>query len=138
MYDYRFLSHTADIAVLLQADSLKELFAAGLHAMNEVLREGFCRQASPPDVEETLTLQSIDDTALLIDFLSEALTLSYLRRCLFCEVEIGRMAGGALEATLRGCPVDFFTDDIKAVTYHDAHIRQTAEGRWETPVIFDI
>lgn len=138
MYHYRFLSHTADIAVLLQADSKKELFAAGLHAMNEVLREGFCGQAPPSNIEETLALQSIDDTALLIDFLSEALTLSYLRRCLFCKVEIARLAGGALTATLHGCPVDFFTDDIKAVTYHDAHIRQTTAGRWETPVIFDI
>jgi len=138
MYQYHFFSHTADIAVLLRADSLEDLFAAGLYAMNEVLREDFCSSAPPPGIEEPLRLHSIDDTALLIDFLSEALTLSYLRRCLFCEVEIEQVAGGALEATLRGCPVDFFTDDVKAVTYHHADIRRRADGQWETPVVFDI
>lgn len=138
MYEYHFLSHTADIAVLLRADTVEGLFSAGLHAMNEVLREGFCAGASPPEIRTPLNVQSIDDTALLIDFLSEALTLSYLHRCLYCTVDIEIKKDSALQAFLHGCPVDGFTDDVKAVTYHDAEIRRAADGRWETPVIFDI
>ena len=138
MFDYRFLSHTADIAVLLRADTLENLFAAGLRAMNEVLREGFCTGEPAPDRRMPLSLQSIDDTALLIDFLSEALTMSYIHRCLYCTVDIEPIKDKALQGVLHGCSVEGFTDDIKAVTYHDAEIRRTADGRWETPVIFDI
>jgi SHS2 domain-containing protein len=38
---------------------------------------------------------------------------------------------------IRGCPVDHFNDDIKAVTYHGAEVVNDA-GKWRTPVIFDI
>jgi SHS2 domain-containing protein len=41
-------------------------------------------------------------------------------------------------ATIKGNRVSYFDEDIKAVTYHEAAVKQNNEGQLETVIIFDI
>lgn len=137
MYQFDFLPHTADVCLQVSADSVGELFQGALLGMNEVLREGFCRNASPSTLHQTVEIRSVDTTTLLIDFLSAVLTHTYLDRALYCKLSIQKLTQNHIRADIAGYPVDFFGDDIKAVTYHGAEICQV-DGRWQTPIIFDI
>jgi len=38
----KYLSHTADIRMLIEAENLQDLFALGVKGMNNILKEAFC------------------------------------------------------------------------------------------------
>lgn len=138
MYTIDHLSHTADIRLHLRADSREELFRAGFEAMNQIIKPDACRKPCPCIIKQEIELSSVDDTTLLIDFLSDVLTLCHEHKAVFCEVDFQEMKPNRLLATIGGRPANGFEEDIKAVTYHEANVRQNAEGQWETPLIFDI
>jgi len=86
----------------------------------------------------TVTVYASDRTALLVDFLNEALSLAQIHKEVYLSVAFSTFSEIALEATLKGAKVDEFNEDIKAVTYHEADVRQNEKGEWETTLIFDI
>jgi SHS2 domain-containing protein len=139
MKSFEILPHTADVRLRLDADTLEELYQAGIEGMAEILRETFCRGRSGPwRYQRRLTLASVDTTALLIDLLSELLTLVHTEQVLFCKIEVHHLDQRQLDCTVSGDPVDALDEDIKAVTYHEADVRQGPDGRWTTMIIFDI
>lgn len=138
MKKFSLLPHTADIRLHLEADSPDELFRAGLEGMSAILGEDFCTHPHPHDLRERIAFKSPDRTSLLIDFLSEVLTLTHTQRAIFCEAAIADLREDSLDITVFGSPVDRLAEDIKAVTYHEANVHERSDGRWETIVIFDI
>lgn len=138
MRSYEFLPHTADIRMKLRADSLSELFYAGLLGMSEILVPGFCSDSVSMEPKTTVEVEAADLTALLVDFLSEVLTLSSQNKMVFCEMHFIMLSNRDLVAELAGAPIKKFGKDIKAVTYHEAEVKQNEKGDWETTIIFDI
>jgi SHS2 domain-containing protein len=136
MKRFQVLPHTADSRLLVQADTLPELFKAALEGMNQILKKGFSLSAAP--VKEKLSLSAADSTGLLIDFLSQVLSLSLLKQAVFNQVDFKQISETALTAELTGSPVGRFDKEIKAVTYHEAAVTKNAEGLWETKIVFDI
>jgi SHS2 domain-containing protein len=138
-YAYTFLEHTADIRILLEGDSFQGLFLAGIQAIAEILKPGFCPAQNPPYAfERTMQLESTDRTALLIDFLSDVLTQCHMDQAIYCTATANRLSETGIEAVIHGMPVADFDDDIKAVTYHEAEVRHKNEGKWSCMVIVDI
>ncbi len=133
-----YLPHTADIRMRVIAASIPDLFTAAMRGMSDVLSETSCEEPIISDNHQELSLQSRDLTCLLVDFLSEVLTLSYTEKCVFCELEIREQSPEFLKARIGGKPVDGFTEEIKAVTYHEAEVVQNDDGLWFTNVVFDI
>ena len=74
------LEHTSDVAIWAEGFSLKELNSNALWQMNEVLIPGYCSKAEHYDCLLRVNIRSNDPTALLIDFLSEALASLIFRR----------------------------------------------------------
>jgi len=132
------LPHTADVRLHIQADSLHELFAGALIGMSNLLKDGFCDSVVQATINERISISATDRTSLLVDFLSEALTLSYTKKALFCTLGIAQLTDNQLEGELSGVPVDSFDEDIKAVTYHEANVMRNESGQWETVIFFDI
>ena len=155
---YEFFDHTADIGVNMYGATLEELFRNAAQAMYEALgkleKTGVRSQKS---VE--LRAESLED--LLHDWLAELLYEVEANHILFDEIAsltvCGRAVPGAkgpvnrgedavptfeLRATLSGGTIDFSrsqtNEEIKAVTYHQLHVEQTADGRWRATVIFDV
>jgi SHS2 domain-containing protein len=107
--------------------------------MTEILRESFCRERPGPlTYRRRVILASVDTTALLIDLLSELLTSVHTERILFCKIDVHHLDQRQLDCTVSGDPMDALDEDIKAVTYHEADVRQGPDGRWTTMIIFDI
>ena len=137
MKKFKLLSHTADIRLLLEASTREELFEVAVLGMNEVMKKGGCVKCKNT-INKTLSLTSVDITSLLVDFMSEVLTLSYEEVALYCEFEILKLDETSLTATIKGCSIDSFDTDVKAVTYHEADVKKSKLRNWETVIIFDV
>ncbi|SMO49112.1 archease [Fodinibius sediminis] len=133
-----FLTHTADVKVRVTAETLPGLFRLGLRVLNQLLVPDINHREGDLTIVKNINIQSSDLTALIIDFLSEVLTLSQIYKAVFIEVEIHEMSRCRLSGVLKGMEVNAFQEDIKAVTYHEAKVRVNEKGEWETIIIFDI
>jgi SHS2 domain-containing protein len=139
MQEYKILEHTADVRLLVKGKTLHDLFTAALAGMNEIMgnkKNG--RITDDLDRVRELSIVSLDTTGLLIDFLSEVLTISHQENTIFPLAEFLRLDDNSLEGWIFGRKVREFKEDIKAVTYHEAEVRRNEQGELETIIIFDI
>ena len=134
---YQFLPHTADIRMRVESDKLPSLFSAGVRGMSQILKEGGCSE-DRYEIQRMITVNSLDITCLLIDFLSDVLTYCYTDKAVFCKVDFLEFSKEMLVAKVSGTSIDVFDEEIKAVTYHEADVIQNNSGLWESIVVFDI
>ena len=106
--------------------------------MGNILKENFCESSHKIDTEVMIELKATDNTSLLIDFLSDALSQSYINNVVFWDIEIIELMEYKIRAKLSGTQVEIYDEDIKAVTYHEAHVTKNDKGYWGTSIIFDI
>ncbi len=148
---YEFTEHTSDIRMRVTGRTLDDLFRSALLGMMAALGPG-----SPIRGEGSLgslpmsavsalsahprriSFSANDATALLIDFLNEALGHVHAAREVYTGVRFESLSETELVAELCGYVTDAFDEDIKAVTYHEAHAKRTKDGGWETTIIFDL
>ena len=134
---YFFLEHTGDIRMKVEADSLDELFRVALAGMNHVIA-GDHQPGGQEARSLALDIESLDETALLVDFLSEVLAETHTEYAVYGELTILSLGEGRLRAHLNGQTVGGFEEDIKAVTYHEAQVIKDKEGCYHCVIVFDI
>jgi SHS2 domain-containing protein len=66
------------------------------------------------------------------------LTLSHTEQAIFCHLEFEVLSNTQIRAEVMGTGVEYFDEDIKAVTYHEAEVIINKMGHWETLVVIDI
>ncbi len=132
------VKHTADVELEVGGRTLQELFTNSLEAMCDILKEGGCKTISHFDCSVRVVVSAKDCTSLLIDFLSEVLSLSNIQKSIFCNVYFSELTENKVEAQLYGIWFDHFDREIKGVTYHEARVKKNDFNNWETHIIFDI
>ena len=125
--------HTADIRIEISSASPEELFADGVRGLMHVMKP----EVSEEEIVVTVEVESPDLTALLVDFLNELLLRCHTRRETF-EPESIVLRDDTVVARLRATPVSDFEEDVKAVTYHEADVRQAEDGAWTTTIVLDV
>lgn len=86
----------------------------------------------------SVSLTAVDAESLLVDWLNELLYLHETTGDVFTRYELAAWSPTRLEATVSGGPpAQRPRLHIKAVTYHQLHVAQTAVG-WTADVFFDI
>lgn len=140
---YRFLEHTADIAVEVRGETLEELFNNSAEAWLEtVLGSDFTPYIN--DVKD-VTLRELSSEELLVGFLSELNYLLFVHRWIPARVSgltIEKDAGELLLiARLEGEEFSIerhsLKEEIKAVTFHNMNIVKN-NGEFVTRIVFDI
>lgn len=146
MKDFELIPHTADIQIRVYGATMNDLFRNALIGMFQAIgpqaagctRIGDRVQCPTLPEQHDIEVTSIDRTALLIDFLSQAVALSDIHNQAYLDVVIKELTDTHIKATVQGVNVQGFeVVEIKAVTYHDAHIRQI-DGIWQVDIVFDI
>jgi len=126
---YRFVPHTADIAVELRARSETGLYQAGVDALRALL---VGQSPVAPAEERPIPRRGADPTTRLIHFLSDVLYLYDTTRFLPARVS---------PTGIRGEPLDPARHDaqreVKAVTHHGALVEQDETG-YRTTIVFDV
>lgn len=139
---FKILSHTADIALEVQAANLEALFTEAARGWKEIVLED--SQTRPAETR-SVRLSSPEREDLLVQWLGELNYFLTVQRWVFHQTEqfaLHEAAGEwALEAKVSGEPLDsqrhYIYCDIKAVTYHQLKIQPTGEG-WKVRMVFDI
>ncbi len=130
---WKELSHTADWALRVWADDRLSLLQEALAGMYALL--GVQEAAMAAGTPQQLTLTAPDDESLLVAFLNEA--LYWLEEGVIWHQARLQRQGDALLVTFFPVPVARVEKEIKAVTYHNLHIRQRPQGV-ETTLVFDV
>ena len=129
MTPYRFVPHTADVAVELTATDFDGLRRAGVDALRELL---VGRSEVRPAEERAVAPRGNDDAERLVHFLADALYLYDTERF----VPAGVTPGG-----IRGEPFDparhEAQPEVKAVTWHGAEVERTKDG-FRVTIVFDV
>lgn len=136
MFHFEQIPHTADVTVSITADSLKELFAGALAGMFSASAPRFAKEQKNTRTDR-VSLTAPDTETLLVDFLSHALALSDMYNHAYTTVLFHSCSAYSLEADLIGVPVQGFTIEIKAVTYHDLTVTCN-NGRYQASIVLDI
>lgn len=135
---FELLDHPADIGFRARRATAEELFGNCARALVSIIL----------DPAEIRPIQAIDVPAeggdresLLVNWLNEVLYHVDGRRIALSEFEISRINDTRVECTARGEPRDRERHpsrlSVKAVTYHQLKIANTADG-WVADVFVDI
>lgn len=126
---YRFLPHTADVAVELRGRSEIALYQAGVDALRELLVG-----ASPvlAVAERPIPRRGTDLAERLIHFLGDALYLYDTERFLPARVTPRGIAGDTFDPTKHHAQ-----REVKAVTHHGAAVQVDEDG-FRSTVVFDV
>lgn len=137
MRNFEVLPHTADTRLKVKGDSFKELFFAALEGMNSIIKGDIEIKYSIAS-NESIIIDSVEPSVLLIDFLSEILTLTHRKKQLYFISGFDKFNEYHIECNLNGYEISGFDEDIKAVTYTEVNIIRTEENLFETIIVFDI
>ena len=130
---YEILEHRADLKIRAFGKNKKELFLNALLGMNAGLEP---EKDKKQNVKRRISIKSLDLSALLVDFLNEALYLIQVHKEIYNKIKFIKFSDNELKGELIGQKVERFGKDIKAVTYHDLDIHHNEN--WEGTVLFDI
>lgn len=131
---YRLIEHTADLCFEVTAGSYPELLAESLQAMTAWT----CPVWGSVCAERRFSVEAPDRSALLVDLLNEALTLSQIHREAYDRLRFATIGDRRVEGFFLGRAISGAADEIKAVTYHGAKVEQHADGCWSAIILMDI
>ncbi len=138
MKTYRITDHIADVRMFIEASSFEELLEAGLEGMSSILKKDFCGKIVYNEITLNVEFHYSDKTSLLIDFLSDVLTMSHIHNAVFCSIDFESLNEDFMRCKVYGKRVDSFEKDVKAVSYHEAEVTTGSIGLLQTYIIFDI
>jgi SHS2 domain-containing protein len=128
---HRWIEHTADLELELEAGSEEEVLTEGLRAVAGLLGE-----AEGPLLEREVVVEAADRATLLADWLEELLFLAESEGLVPVDAHQLRIEGARLDAKVlarRGRPRPY----VKAVTYHGLRFERDGEG-WRARVVLDV
>jgi protein archease len=129
---YRWVEHTGELEVEIEADSEAGVFAQGLEAMRELLRDGGEEAAGTMRI----VLAAPGRAALLADWLGELAFLAETQGFVpdrLASLDLAEEGLVADVAGTRGEPSHL----VKAATYHRLEFERAGSG-WRARVILDV
>jgi SHS2 domain-containing protein len=129
---YRWVDHTAELELQIEASSEKDVFAEALAAFAELVGDG----ASDGSVRHEVKVRATDRATLLAEWLGELVFLLETDDFVPDRVAELQLAGGELTATVeghRGAPPHL----VKAVTYHGLTMERDGDV-WKARLVLDV
>lgn len=127
------IPHTADWSIRVWAQDLPGLLAESARGMYWLAG---AKLADHPRVKRAFETAGNDGESLLVAFLSELVFYAEQEFTGFDDFDL-RIKDGRLEVVMEGAPLERLDKAIKAVTWHNLKINQTASGL-EVDVVFDV
>lgn len=132
---HRFVEHTGELELRLEAPTLAALLEEGARALAEVMAE----DASGPPTEppERVEVSASDRESLLVSWLNELVYRGEVSKCVYRDVHVEHADDRHVEATLRGRTPSSPRTAVKAATWHRLRVRETATGL-EATLVLDV
>jgi len=120
------IEHTADVSLRIRGCDLSDLLRHAAEGMAGLLVTD--PAAIPVTQMERFDLAAYDAESLLVNWLSELAYWAESEGVVFCQFDLFNVTPTRLQAVARGGNVASLNKYIKAVTYHNLNIIETAEG----------
>jgi SHS2 domain-containing protein len=133
---YRWVDHTAELELQIEAASERAVFEQALSALGELLLERASGNGAGETVQFEVLASAPDRAALLAEWMGELIFLVESEGFVPERIEQLDLAENALEATVAGrraSPPHL----VKAVTYHRLDMWEEDET-WRARVILDV
>jgi SHS2 domain-containing protein len=129
---YRFVDHTAELELRIEAPHEPVVFAEAVAALAELIGEDLGGDVATRRVE----LRARDSATLLADLLEELVFLAEAEDFVAERVVDLELDGSRLNATVEG-RIGRPRHLVKAVTYHGLDLRYEG-GAWHARVVLDV
>jgi len=130
---YEEIPHTADWSIRVWADDLAGLLTESARGMYWLAGTELVDE---PRAKKTFEVEEPDGESSLVAFLSELVYYAEQENLGFDDFDI-QINNGRLKAELGGAPLKSMDKAIKAVTWHNLNITETARGL-EVEIVFDV
>jgi len=129
---YEWHNHTAEIELVIDAETEQQVFAKAATALAELISLG--REGD--EERHAVAIEASDQAALLVEWLEELIYLADTESFVPERVDILSLGERSLRATLVGRrgPVEPL---VKAATYHGLEFAPR-DGRWHARVVLDV
>lgn len=139
---YKFIDHTADIAVQVESDTLEGLFTDAAYAWREAVAD---RSGKTIKNNKKIKIEEENKEILIVAFLDELNYLLFTKKWLMYKIislKISKLSKSYyLDAVIAGEEYNkekiLLKEEIKAVTYHNLEITNTING-YKVLIVFDI
>lgn len=128
------IEHTADLAIRAYGQDMSELFANAAQGMFALMAEP---SLEGPAREQEMSLEATDYESLLVDWLNELIYLHEVEGETYSQFAIETISPTELRAHVTGGLTESKTKAIKAATFHELAIKETANGLVVT-IVFDV
>jgi len=128
------IEHTADLALRIYGRDMGELFVNAARGMFTLMAEA---SLEGPAREREVSLEAMDYEGLLVDWLNELIYLHEVEGETYYGFTIETLSPTELKAHVTGGPTKSKTKAIKAATFHNLAIEETANGLVAT-IVFDV
>ena len=129
---YRWVEHTAELELEIDARDREGVFADALRAMAELLAD----EGYGDYVSREVSVEGGEPGALLVGWLDELVYLAETEDLIPDELEGIELSDGRLTASVR-CHVGRPRHLVKAATYHRLVFKQS-DGRLRATVVLDV
>ena len=137
MSGFKFIEHPADIEITASGGAFTEALKYAIYGMVEVIAD---REKIMKKTKREIEIDENDLSNIVFKTLDEILYLFDTEGFLPKEVNITKNKD-KYKIEMKGMLItgeeDFLRTEIKAVTYHNLHIKQEKDG-WKINVLFDI
>ena len=138
MKRYEQIPHTADIALRVYGNDLKELFINAAYGMFDVIAD---LEGLKVSVSIDVNLEAPSKEELLVCWLDELIYNFYTKGIIFFNFDVSFISEKHIMAKASGRHVgenkNRLKTEIKAATYHDLQIKETTEGL-SADIVFDV
>ena len=138
---FRWVDHTAELELAIEAPSEEGVFADALAALGELLtseqqRGPEERSEQRPEVQRQISVEAEDRPALLAAWMEELVFLAETDGLEPVAVETIELGQGSAQATVRG-QLGRPPPLVKAITYHRLSFAPSADG-YRATVVLDV
>jgi len=133
--DFEEIEHTADWALRIRGHDLSHLLLNAARGMSSLLISDLT--GIPLTHQEQIELAAYDAESLLVNWLSELAYWAEAESIVFAQFDMQHVTPTTLQSVAHGGHVPDLKKHIKAVTYHNLEIIETADGL-EATVVFDV
>jgi SHS2 domain-containing protein len=129
---FRWIEHTGELELELEAASERGIFEAGFHAMRELMSGN----QTSTQLEFPVSLTGADRAVLVADWLAELAFLGETRGLVPDRLVSLELTDDGVTALVWGCAGDP-PHLVKGVTYHRLRFERT-QGGWRARVVLDV
>lgn len=141
---FEFLDHTADIQVHSWGKSLEEAFEQATYGLMDLMVD---TKGVSPEISKEITISAPDKEILLVDYLSEYLSIFDIDELLFSKIKVDKIEFNEKENKFMVHAIAYgekynsdkhmLDTEVKAITFSYLKIIEN-EGKTELYVIFDL